>query len=173
MRHKVYGKHLSRSKDQRTALFKSLVRSLILEESIKTTLPKSKAIKGLVDKIITHAKSETSKRMVAQFLPHKVVLDKLNNEILPRLTSRTSGYTSMVKIGPRLGDGAMIVKMSLILDPAKPSTTTKKSKEISEPKVIEAEVVETKQAKPSKDVVESKAEVKEAKEKKAAKKEAK
>jgi len=142
VRHRVYGKHLGRSKDQRTALFKSLVRSLILEESIKTTQPKAKAIKGLVDKIITQAKSETSKRLVAQFLPHKSVLEKLNNILLPRLGSRTSGYTTVAKIGPRMGDGAMIVKMSLLLDAAK-EPAGKKAKAIEEPKVIEAEVVES------------------------------
>jgi len=154
VRHRVYGKHLGRSKDQRTALFKSLVRSLILEESIKTTLPKSKAVKGLVDKIITQAKSETSKRLVAQFLTHKVVLDKLNTEILPRVSSRTSGYTSVVKIGPRMGDGAMIVKMSLILDAVKESKKTKApAVEASSPvqsEVIEAEVIEEKAPKAKK-----------------------
>jgi large subunit ribosomal protein L17 len=144
VRHRVYGKHLGRSKDQRTALFKSLVRSLILEESIKTTAPKAKAVKGLVDKIITQAKSVTSKRLVAQFLTHKTVLDKLNNEILPRMGSRTSGYTTVVKIGPRLGDGAMIVKMSLLLDAAKATKETKATKVTKESKgleVIEAEVI--------------------------------
>ena len=152
MRHKVYGKHLGRSKDQRTALFKSLVRSLILEESIKTTLPKSKAVKGLVDKIITQAKSETSKRIVAQFLTHKKVLDKLTIELLPRLASRTSGYTSVVKLGPRMGDGAMIVKMSLILDEtrvkgqeSRKKTELKGAREKSE--IVEAEIVEEKPVK--------------------------
>jgi large subunit ribosomal protein L17 len=119
VRHRVYGKHLGRDKDQRTALFKSLVRSLILEESIKTTQPKAKAVKGLVDKIINQAKSQTSKRLVSQFLIHKSAAEKLTKEILPRVKSRTSGYTSLVKLGPRLGDGAMIVKLSLILDEAK------------------------------------------------------
>lgn len=138
MRHRVYGKHLGRSKDQRTALFKSLVRSLILEESIKTTQPKAKAVIGLVDKIITQAKSATSKRLVSQFLTHKTVTDKLDKEILPRLKSRTSGYTSLVKIGPRLGDGAMIVKLSLILDsikePAKKNELKKEKEEKSKVK---------------------------------------
>lgn len=146
MRHKVYGKHLSRDKDQRTALFKSLVRSLILEESIQTTAPKAKAIKGLFDKIITQAKSPTSKRLVSQFLIHKPVLDKLNNEILPKFSSRTSGYTSMVRIGPRLGDGAMIVKMSLILDEAK-TPAAKKAKTDNTAEVVEAELVAEKPAK--------------------------
>ncbi|MBI2593697.1 50S ribosomal protein L17, partial [Candidatus Daviesbacteria bacterium] len=103
MRHRVYGKHLGRDKDQRSALFKSLVRSLILEESIKTTQPKAKAVKGLVDKIINQAKSQTSKRLVSQFLIQKSAAEKLMKEILPRVKSRTSGYTSLVKLGPRLG----------------------------------------------------------------------
>ena len=155
MRHRVYGKHLGRSKDQRTALFKSLVRSLILEESIKTTQPKAKAVIGLVDKIITQAKSETSKRLVSQFLTHKAVTDKLSNELLPRLKSRTSGYTSLVKLGPRLGDGAMIVKLSLILDAVKEVKATKvtKATEVAE---AEAEVKPAKEAKPAKVVKEAK-----------------
>ena len=139
MRHKVYGKHLSRDKDQRTALFKSLVRSLILEESIKTTQPKAKAIKGLVDKIITQAKSETSKRLVSQFLIHKPVEEKLTKVILPRVKSRTSGYTSVVKLGPRLGDGAMMVKLSLILDAIKETKVTKATK--AEVKEVEPQAV--------------------------------
>ena len=154
MRHRVYGKHLGRSKDQRTALFKSLVRSLILEESIKTTAPKAKAVKGLVDKIITQAKSEVSKKMVSQFLVHKNVTDKLDQELLPRMMSRTSGYTSVVRLGARLGDGAMMVKMSLILDaakakaekPAKEAKTEKTAKP-GTPEIVEAEVVSEKPAK--------------------------
>lgn len=138
MRHRVYGKHLGRDKDQRTALFKSLVRSLILEETIKTTQPKAKAVKGLIDKIINQAKSETSKRLVSQFLIHKSVTEKLSKEILPRVKSRTSGYTSLVKIGPRLGDGAMIVKLSLILD------AIKEPKKSEEKKVKEKEQVKAK-----------------------------
>ncbi len=129
MRHKVYGKHLGRSKDQRTALFKSLVRSLILEESINTTQPKASAVRGLVDKIITQAKSKTSKRLVSQFLTHKKVLEKLEKEILPRVSSRTSGYTSLVRLGTRLGDGAMMVKLSLILDEMKATKAAKVTNE--------------------------------------------
>ncbi len=150
MRHRVYGKHLGRDKDQRTALFKSLVRSLILEESIKTTQPKAKAIKGLVDKIINQAKSETSKRLVAQFLVHKNVQDKLTNEILPRVKSRTSGYTSMVKLGARLGDGAMMVKVSLILEESRVKSQesgkkeTKPAKKSESAEIVDADIVEEK-----------------------------
>lgn len=116
MRHKVYGKHLGRDKNQRTALFRSLVRSLVLSEKIETTEAKAKAIKSLVDKLITQAKSPTTKRLVSQFLTDKQISEKFINEIVPRLTSRNSGYTSTVRLGPRLGDGAMIVQMRLLLD---------------------------------------------------------
>ena len=116
MRHSVYGKKLGRDKNERTALFKNLVRSLILHESIQTTDAKAKAIKGTVDKIVTQAKSPTTRRLVAQFLVEKDIQDKLIKEILPRLKNRTSGYTSVVRMGKRLGDGAMMVKMSLIME---------------------------------------------------------
>lgn len=125
MRHKVYGKHLGRNKNQRTALFKNLVQSLILSESIETTEAKAKAIKGLVDKIITQAKSPATRRLVSQFLVSKKTQEKLVNEILPRLSTRTSGYTSIVRMTKRLGDNALIVRMSLLLEEPKSSQKVK------------------------------------------------
>lgn len=116
MRHRVYGKHLGRDRNERTSLFKNLVRSLILHEAIETTESKAKAIKGLVDKLINQAKTPTSKRFVAQFLSSKAVSGKLISQILPALSNRTSGYTSVVRIGRRQGDGSMIVKMSLLIE---------------------------------------------------------
>ena len=138
MRHRVYGKHLGRDKNQRTALFKSLVQSLVLSESIQTTEAKAKAVKGLVDKIITQAKSPTTRRLVSQFLIKKEVSEKLIKTLLPRLQGRNSGYTSVVKLGRRAGDGAMVVKMSLLLDETK---VAKESKVAKETEVIEGEVV--------------------------------
>lgn len=116
MRHRVYGKHLGRDKNQRTALFKGLVRSLILHESITTTAAKSKAIKGLVDRVIVKAKINTnaSNHFIQEILPHKEISKKLLEEIAPRYQDRNSGFTEIVKLGNRPGDGAMIVKMSLI-----------------------------------------------------------
>lgn len=118
MRHKVYGKKLGRDKNQRDSLFKSLVQSLILSESIETTQVKAKAVKGLVDKIINQAKSPSTRRLVSQFLINKKVQDRLIKDLLPRLKARNSGYTSLVKMGRRLGDNSMVVKMSLILEDA-------------------------------------------------------
>lgn len=128
MRHSVYGKKLGRNKNQRTALFKSLVQNLILSGSIQTTDTKAKSIKGLVDKIINQAKSPNTQRLVSQFLTQKKVQDKLINEIVPALSSRNSGYTTVVKMGRRLGDGAPIVRMSLLLEESKGTKGSKASK---------------------------------------------
>lgn len=116
MRHKVYGKKLGRDKNQRTALFRGLIRSLLLEESIQTTQPKAKAIKGLVDKLITAGRKNTSatRRVIESALPQYGVSRKLIEEIAPRYKDRTSGFTQVVRLGRRTGDGAMMVRMSLI-----------------------------------------------------------
>lgn len=114
MRHRVYGKHLGRDKNQRTALFRSLVQALLVNENIQTTQAKAKAIKGLVDKLINQAKNPNTKRLVSQFLTDKKVVDKLISDIAPRFGERNSGYTSIVKLGQRQGDGAMLVRMSLV-----------------------------------------------------------
>ena len=127
MRHRVYGKHLGRNKNQRTALFKNLVRSLLLSETIETTETKAKAIKGLVDKIINQAKSKNTQRLVSQFLTDKKVLEKLIKDITPRVSDRISGYTSVVRLGRRLGDGGMMVRMSLLMSPSVPTDSSPKA----------------------------------------------
>lgn len=134
MRHNVYGKKLGRNKNQRTALFKNLVRSLILHESIQTTDAKAKAIKGTVDKIINQAKTPTTRRLVSQFLVDKAAQEKLVKEIAPRLSDRNSGYTSVVKLGRRLGDGATIVRMSLVEGKHQQKESSKKSEASKEDK---------------------------------------
>ena len=128
MRHRVYGRHLGRSKNARTALFRNLVRSLFISESIQTTEGKAKAIKGLVDKIITQAKSPATRRLVSKFLTDTKVAEKLIKEITPRLVSRNSGYTSIVKLGRRVGDGSMIVRMSLLIEGKKLTADSKDAK---------------------------------------------
>lgn len=134
MRHNVYGKHLGRRNDERSALFKSLVRNLFLYESIETTEAKAKAIKGLVDRIITQAKFPATKRLVKQFLNEKQIEEKLFKEIVPKVQSRNSGYTATIKVGRRLGDGAMVVKMSLLVDTVKSEPKEVKSKKTKEVK---------------------------------------
>lgn len=116
MRHNVYGRHLGRTKNQRTSLFRNLVGALILNGSIETTEAKAKAIKGLVDKIINQAKNKNSQRLVSQFLVHQNIQEKLFKEIIPATKDRNSGFTSIVKLGQRLGDNTMKVRMSLLME---------------------------------------------------------
>lgn len=159
MRHRVYGKHLSRNKNQRTALFKSLVGSIILSEKIQTTEAKAKAVKPLIDKLITQAKSKSTQHSVFEFFSQKVVAQKLVDDIAPRTGSRTSGYVSTVRVGNRLGDGAMMVSMQLLLEDAKAKPAVKAEKKEATTResaglspVVEAEVI-TEKAKPVKKTV--------------------
>lgn len=149
MRHSVYGKKLGRDKNQRTALLKSLVRSLILSEKIQTTEAKARFIKGFVDKIINQAKNPVSRRLVSQFLVQKDASEKLINEILPKVQSRTSGYTSVIKLGFRQGDGAMIVQMSLLLE-ENAEKKAKKDQVIEDEQPVVKKVTKTKSKKESK-----------------------
>ncbi|MDO8619343.1 MAG: 50S ribosomal protein L17 [Candidatus Daviesbacteria bacterium] len=128
MRHRVYGKKLGLDKDERQALFKSLVRSLFISESIETTEAKAKAIKGLVDKLINQAKSPATRKLVSQFLSDKKISEKLVKDLTPRLSNRISGYTSMIKMGRRMGDNSMVVKMSLLLEKPKAEMKTQSVK---------------------------------------------
>ena len=116
MKHNVYGKHLGRNKNQRQALFRGLVRSLFLQESITTTEAKAAAIKGLVDKLIAKARngSNASKNVIFSALTQKEVSDKLLKSIAPRYGTRVSGFTNSVKLGILHGDGAMMVKIRLM-----------------------------------------------------------
>lgn len=130
MRHRVYGKHLGRDKNQRTALFRGLVRSLILHQSIQTTETKVKAIKGLVDKLISAAKKKTpaSLKVVNSYIPDNEISKKLVEEIAPAFKDRSSGFTNTVRLGTRAGDGAMMTRISLIND---------KDKEVKKEKKLE------------------------------------
>lgn len=129
MRHRVYGKHLGRNKDERTALFRQLVQYLLIHGSIETTEAKAKAIKGLVDKIINQAKSKNTQRLLQTFFNSKEMREKLVKEIAPSMKERNSGYTSVVKMGQRYGDSAMMVRMSLLME--EPKKEVSKDKKVS------------------------------------------
>ena len=113
MRHKVSGKKLGRDIKRRKALFKNLITSFISHGEIKTTEAKAKAVKGLVDKLMTKAKKGTlhTKRQVLSFLAQKQPVEKLFKEIAPRFKNRQSGFTRTIKLGPRRGDNALMVLM--------------------------------------------------------------
>ncbi len=112
--------------------------SLILSEKIQTTESKAKAIKPLVDKLITQAKSKTNQKSVFEFFPQKKVAQKLVDDIAPRTGARVSGYTSTIRTGSRLGDGATMVSISLLLEEAK--AVAKPAKSAKETEEVQAEV---------------------------------
>ena len=115
MRKNVFGRHLKRDTNERKALFKGLISSLILHERIKTTEEKAKSIKALADKIITKAKKgeEKARRLLQGQLPKKAI-DKVIFKIAPRFDKRQGGYTRIVRIGRRFSDNASVVLMEWV-----------------------------------------------------------
>jgi len=116
MRHRKSGRKLGRNTNQRQALIKGLIQSLILNERLNTTEAKAKTIRGLVDKLITKAKagSLSARRRVLAFLPDKKAVNKLFDDIAGRNKNRVSGFTSLVRVGRRRGDNAMMAKLEII-----------------------------------------------------------
>lgn len=114
MRKKVFGYQLNRTKNQRQALFKGLINSLIIKGEIETTLTKAKAIIPQAEKLITKAKNGTlnDKRMIFRFLNKRNSVNRLVEEIAPLFKQRNGGYLRLIKIGPRKGDRAEIVRIS-------------------------------------------------------------
>ncbi|MCX6587377.1 MAG: 50S ribosomal protein L17 [Acidobacteria bacterium] len=116
MRHNRAGFKLKRDIGARRALLRGLVTSAILEERIVTTVPKAKAAKPLVEKMITLAKRDTlhSRRQAAAFLLTPAAVQKLFDKIGPRFTQRSGGYTRVVRVGVRKGDGAETAMLELV-----------------------------------------------------------
>lgn len=116
MRHQKAGKKLKRDLSGRRALLRGLVTNVIEEERVTTTVPKAKAAKPLVDKMITLAKRDTlhARRQAASFLMKPEAVQKLFEKIGPRFHQREGGYTRIVKLGWRKGDGAETAKLELV-----------------------------------------------------------
>jgi len=112
MRKNVFGRQFKRDKNERTALFKGLISSLVLHGRIKTTEEKAKAIRTDVDKIITTAKKgEAIARNLLQGKLPKREIEKVIHEIVPRFKERQGGYTRIIRIGRRFSDNAQMVLM--------------------------------------------------------------
>jgi len=116
MRHRVGGRKLSRRTEHRWLLYRNLVTSLLACEKIITTEARAKETRGLAEKVITLGKDGrlASRRRVLAFLTDKKVIDKVFNEIAPGYADRAGGYTRLVKLGPRPGDNAPMVKIELV-----------------------------------------------------------
>ena len=116
MKHNVSGYKLKRNVASRKALFKGLVTSIIEHERVVTTVPKAKAVRPLVDKMITLAKRDTlhTRRQAAAFLETPDAVKKLFDKLGTRFGQRNGGYTRVVRLGWRKGDGAEQAMIELV-----------------------------------------------------------
>lgn len=120
-RHGYKGRKLGRQRDQRRALLKGLATSLVMEESIETTLPKAKELVRYIEKLITKAKKGNlaNRRAVISGLSTQVAAVKLVDQIAPQLTGRTSGHVRVERTRLRVGDGAQMAIVEFV-DELKP-----------------------------------------------------
>ncbi len=120
MRHQVSGRQLSRNAPHRHAMLRNMAVSLLRHETIRTTLPKAKELRRVVEPLITLAKEDTeSKRRLAfSRLRDAEVVAKLFTDIGPRFQQRPGGYTRILHMAPRPGDAAPMALMQLVDGPA-------------------------------------------------------
>jgi len=116
MRHKVSGYKLKRNLASRNALFRGLITSVLEHERIITTVPKAKAVRPLVEKMITLGKQDTlhARRQAAAVIESPAVVQKLFDKLGARFGQRNGGYTRIVRLGPRKGDGAEQAILELV-----------------------------------------------------------
>jgi large subunit ribosomal protein L17 len=125
MRHKVKGYRLNRDTGHRTAMRRTMIRQLLDNERIKTTLPKAKSIQAATEKLITLARNSQDADEIKMMNARRQAVAKLGNgsrptvqklfdDIAPRYTSRNGGYTRILKLGPRRSDGAEMALIELV-----------------------------------------------------------
>ena len=120
MRHNKAGFKLKRNVSARRALLRNIVTSVILEERVITTVPKAKAAKPIIDQTITLAKRDNkdevlhARRQAAAYLMTPASVQKLFDQIGPRFATRNGGYTRVVRVGFRKGDGAETAVLELV-----------------------------------------------------------
>ena len=116
MRHRNSGRKLNRNSSHRKAMFKNMAVSLMEHEVIRTTLPKAKELRGVVEPLITLGKTDTlaNRRLAFARLDDREAVTKLFNDIGPRSTARPGGYIRILKTGLREGDKAPMAIVELV-----------------------------------------------------------
>jgi large subunit ribosomal protein L17 len=119
MRHRIAHKHFNRDVNHRKALLKNLVRSLVEEGEITTTIEKAKETKRIADKLIHKALTDSvlTRRTLHTFFGRRDVVNTLVDRIAPAMKDRVSGFTRLLRVGQRRGDNASLVTLSLINKP--------------------------------------------------------
>jgi large subunit ribosomal protein L17 len=120
MRHRLSGRQLSRNAPHRHAMLRNMSVSLLRHETIRTTLPKAKELRRVVEPLITLAKTDTDSRRRLAFarLRDTAVVEKLFGDLGPRFKARAGGYTRILRMMPRAGDSAPMALMQLVDRPA-------------------------------------------------------
>ena len=116
MRHRKSGRKLNRNSPHRRAMFRNMSASLFEHEQIRTTVPKAKELRRVVEPLITMAKVDGAERRRRAFdrLRDRKAVTKLFNEIGPRFKDRPGGYVRILKMGPRPGDSAPMALVTLL-----------------------------------------------------------
>ena len=116
MRHAKRGRKLGRDAQPRNLLLGTMAGQVIQHGRVKTTAPKAKEVRGVVDKLINTAKKDdlAARRRAVKVLKDKTIVRRLFEDVAPDFDNRNSGYTRILKLGPRLGDGAETVYLELV-----------------------------------------------------------
>ena len=119
MRHRKSGRRLGRNSSHRKAMFRNMAASLLRHEMIKTTLPKAKELRRVVEPLITLAKEDgvAKRRLAFARLRDKEAVGKLFKDVGPRFKDRPGGYLRILKTGPRPGDAAPMAIVQLVDGP--------------------------------------------------------
>jgi len=158
MRHRVAGRKLGRKTAHRIMMFRNMVTSLLDKERIRTTLPRAKEIRPIAERMITLGKRESlhARRRALAFIKDPSVVSKLFETLAPRFAQRNGGYTRIIRLGFRDGDGAQMALVELIGSEFKPAKEeekggkTAKKKEKAAPEATKDSTDKGKQAKPKK-----------------------
>jgi len=125
MRHRKSGRRLGRNSSHRKAMFRNMATSLVVHETIKTTLPKAKELRRVIEPLITLAKEDgvANRRLAFSRLRDKAAVGKLFSDLGPRFKERPGGYLRILKMGPRAGDAAPMALVQLVDGPAVAEST--------------------------------------------------
>jgi len=151
MRHKLSGRKLNRTASHRRALFMNMSNSLFLHEQIKTTLPKAKDLRSVVEKFITMAKNSAGslharRVLLSRLNNNEEVVTKLLTNLSERYKNRAGGYTRVIKAGYRYGDSAPMAVIELVDRPFKAQEALTPSETVIDQKVVETQSSEKKEA---------------------------
>src|SRR5271169_1893104 len=140
MRHHLSGRQLSRNSSHRHALMRNMSVSLLRHETIRTTIPKAKELRRVVEPLITLAKKdvEANRRLAFSRLRDVAVVEKLFTDLGPRFKSRAGGYTRILKMEPRPGDSADMALMQLVESAAVATEKKEDKKAAKAPKAEKA-----------------------------------